>query len=137
MSLAVTTSELLWITSLLQEIHFLVSQPPTVWCDNLGATFLASNPIFHAHIKYIELDYHFVRKKISTKQLSVQFICSADQLGDLFTKSLPRTRFQILRTKFNVFPKLFRLKGADKEVVTQEWRSPFCLRMEKIKESFD
>jgi hypothetical protein len=97
-------------------MHF----PPTLCCDNLGATFLASNPIFHARTKHIELDYHFVREKISTKQLSVQFICSADQLGDLFTKSLPRTRFQLLRMKLNVFPKLFRLKGADKEVVTQE-----------------
>jgi hypothetical protein len=86
-SLAVTASELLWIMALLNELTLKVPQVPTIWCDNLRATFLASNPIFHARTKHIELDYHFVREKISNQQLSVRFICPADQIGDLFTKS--------------------------------------------------
>jgi hypothetical protein len=82
-SLAVTASELLWIMALLHELAFQVPQAPTLWCDNLGATFLVTNPIFHTRTKHIELDYHFVREKISNQQLSVRFICSADSFAQL------------------------------------------------------
>jgi hypothetical protein len=114
-NLAITTSKVLWISSLLHELHYPVSQTPTLWCDNLGVIFLASNSIFHARTKHIELDYHFVREKIVTHQLTMKFICSADQLGDLFTKSLARTRFLLLHDKLHVFPKQFCLRGLIKE----------------------
>jgi hypothetical protein len=119
-SLAVTASELTWISSLLKELRFPMSQAPTLWCDNLGATFLASNPVYHARTKHIDLDYHFFREKIENKQLQVKFICSADQIGDFFTKSLGRTRFQLLRSKLHVFPKLSSLRGADKALKSDE-----------------
>jgi Reverse transcriptase (RNA-dependent DNA polymerase)/gag-polypeptide of LTR copia-type len=110
--LAVTAAELMWITSLLNELNYPIPQSPTLWCDNLGATFLASNPVFHARTKHIELDYHFVREKVVNSQLNVRFICSADQIGDLFTKGLSKARFQMLTNKLHVFENKSRLKGA-------------------------
>jgi hypothetical protein len=86
--MTVITQELPWLTSLLTELGYNPSTSPTLWCDNLSATFLTSNPVFHARTKHIELDFHFVREWISTKQLNIQFICSSDQIGDVFTKSL-------------------------------------------------
>jgi hypothetical protein len=61
-SLTMATAELVWLQSLLQELC-LVIQSPVLWCDNLGATFLATNLAFHARMKHIKLEYHFVRKK--------------------------------------------------------------------------
>ncbi|KAJ3688843.1 hypothetical protein LUZ61_018007 [Rhynchospora tenuis] len=66
-SLAVTASEILWLTYLLSELKHKTQSQPTMWCDNLGATFLAANPVFHARTKHIELDFHFVREKIQNK----------------------------------------------------------------------
>lgn len=38
---------------------------PILWCDNTSSITLASNPIFQFCTKYIELDYHYVREKVS------------------------------------------------------------------------
>jgi hypothetical protein len=45
-------------------LNLTSSKLPSLWCDNLNATFLAANPVFHARTKHIELDYHFVKKNL-------------------------------------------------------------------------
>jgi hypothetical protein len=109
--MAVTSAEIAWIQQLLLELGCISQKLPTLWCDNLSATFLATNSVFHARTKHIELDYHFVREKLAAKQLSVKFICFADQLADIFTKSLAKTRFQLLRDKLTVCSPQLRLRG--------------------------
>jgi histone deacetylase 1/2 len=59
-ALAKATAELIWIQSLLQKLGISQSRPPVLWCENIGATYLSSNPVFHARTKHIEVDYHFV-----------------------------------------------------------------------------
>jgi hypothetical protein len=102
--MAVACYELIWIQQLLNELHISLPASPTLWCDNLGATFLAANLIFHARTKYIEIDYHFIREKVASKSLLVKFICSNDQLADILTKGLPVVRLQFLRSKLTVVP---------------------------------
>ncbi|WVZ51463.1 hypothetical protein U9M48_002609 [Paspalum notatum var. saurae] len=36
---------------------------PRLWCDNLGATYLTTNPMFHGRAKDSEVDFHLVRDK--------------------------------------------------------------------------
>jgi hypothetical protein len=95
-------TELIWLQQLLHELQVPLVKNPVLWCDNLGATFLASNPVFHARTKHIEIYYHFVREKVVNKQLDVRFISSKDQLPDIFTKSLSFTRFTIPRNKLTL-----------------------------------
>jgi hypothetical protein len=73
-SMVVTTAELMWLQSLLHDLGHTMPSPPSLWCDNLGATFLAANLIFHAGTKHIELDFHFVREQLATKKF--QYILS-------------------------------------------------------------
>jgi hypothetical protein len=39
-------------------------------------------------MKHIEVDYHFVRERVATRQLEVRIIFTKDQLADALTKPL-------------------------------------------------
>jgi hypothetical protein len=80
---------MLWVQKLLTELG--VQHPPIarLWCDNLGAKYLSANPVFHARTKHIEIDFHFVRKRVAQKLLDIRFIHTGDQVANGFTKSLP------------------------------------------------
>jgi hypothetical protein len=45
---------------------------------------LASNPIYHARTKHIEVDYHFVREKVINKDISVRYLSIHDQIESTF-----------------------------------------------------
>ncbi|XP_021995975.1 uncharacterized mitochondrial protein AtMg00810-like [Helianthus annuus] len=101
-ALADTVAELTWLEALLQELQVPMTSVPVLWCDNLGATYLSANPIFHARTKHVEVDFHFVREKVAKGKLSVQFISTHDQIADIFTKPLSSQRFADLRSKLQV-----------------------------------
>ncbi|GKD55801.1 integrase, partial [Tanacetum coccineum] len=69
-ALADTVAKLTWLQALLNELGIRSSLTPILWCNNLGATYLSINPIFHGHTKYIEIDYHFVREKGCSRRSS-------------------------------------------------------------------
>jgi histone deacetylase 1/2 len=87
-SLANATAKVMWVQTLLTELG--IPHPPAarLWCDNMGATYLSANPVFHARTKHIEVDYHFVRERVSRRLLDIKFIPTGDQVADGFTKPL-------------------------------------------------
>ena len=101
-AVANATAEIMWVQSLLRELKVSPTQPPVLWCDNIGATYLSSNPVFHARTKQIEVDYHFVRERVAQKLLQIKFVSSKDQLADIFTKPLPLPSFEGCRRNLNL-----------------------------------
>ena len=61
-ALAFASAELCWIRTLLKDLGIYINDPPILWCDNVSALAIASNPVFHARTKHIEVDFHFVRE---------------------------------------------------------------------------
>jgi hypothetical protein len=112
-AMTITTAEISWLRMLLKELEIVLHSPPQLWCDNLGVIALASNPIYHAHTKHIEVDYHFIKEKILHKDLTTSYISTQDQCADIFTKGLTSARFLFLRDKLMVTPPI-SLKGAVK-----------------------
>ncbi|KAH9715865.1 retrovirus-related pol polyprotein from transposon RE1 [Citrus sinensis] len=104
-ALASATSEILWLTYLLQELRIQPTQSPVLYCDNQSAEALTSNPKYHSRTKHIELDLHFIREHIAQKQLTVSHVSSSKELADILTKPLSFDQFAYLRTKLNVLPR--------------------------------
>ena len=105
-ALADATAEVMWVQKLLGEFGISHPRAARLWCDNIGATYLTANPVFHARTKHIEIDYHFVRERVAAKLLDVRFISSADQVADGFTKALPDKLMVKFRHNLNLFDKL-------------------------------
>jgi len=101
-SLANATAEMIWVQKLLSELRIPHAPTALLWCDNLGATYLSANPVFHARTKHIEIDYHFVRERVASKLLDIRFVSSSDQVADGFTKALPRVKLLDFRNNLNL-----------------------------------
>ena len=95
-------AEMEWIKSLLIDLGVTLQSIPVLYSNNLGATYLCANPVFHSRMKHLAIDYHFVRDLVHHRPLRVAHISGSDQLADALTKSLPRTRLLNLCSKIGV-----------------------------------
>ena len=114
-ALATVASDMAWIQSLLIELGVKLHDTPLLLCDNIGATQLSLNPVMHSKMKHIAIDLHFVRDFVQRGQLHVAHVHTDDQLADLLTKPLARSRFQQLRSKINVADGTLILRGRIRE----------------------
>jgi len=110
-ALATAASDIAWIKSLLDELGLMLREPPLLLCDNVGATQLSLNPVLHSRMKHIAIDLHFVREFVHRGHLRVAHVHTDDQLADLLTKPLSRSRFTLLRDKINVVDGTSILRG--------------------------
>jgi histone deacetylase 1/2 len=101
-ALANGAAEAIWVESLLKELGVSQQHTAIIWCDNLGATYLTANPVFHARTKHIEIDFHFVRERVASGDLDVRFISTRDQLADVLTKPATRQMLDRFRPNLNL-----------------------------------
>jgi hypothetical protein len=101
-AMANATAEIMWVQIVLQELQIPHSRSARLWCDNMGAKYLTSNPIFHDRMKHVEVDYHFVRDRVTKKLLDVHFISTEDKVVDGFTKALPQRRLLEFQRNLNL-----------------------------------
>jgi hypothetical protein len=95
-AMALATTELFWLRMLFKDLGIPLFFTPRLWCDNIGALALASNPIYHAKTKHIEVDHHFIREKVLNGDIFIKYVSTHDQLADVFTKGLSSTCFSFL-----------------------------------------
>ena len=85
---AVATCEAIWLKRLLKDLQEEVSHPTTIYCDNLSNIQLANNPVFHARTKHFEVHYHFVRERVLSGEVGLQYVPTDRQNADIFTKPI-------------------------------------------------
>ncbi|KAJ9541276.1 hypothetical protein OSB04_027782 [Centaurea solstitialis] len=72
-AVANVVSETCWLRNLLLELHHPPTHATLVYCDNVSAVYLSSNPVKHQCTKHIELGIHFVREQVNDKELISSF----------------------------------------------------------------
>ncbi|GJW35109.1 ribonuclease H-like domain-containing protein [Tanacetum coccineum] len=90
--------ETAWIRNLLLELHTPLFTATLVYCDNVSAVYLSTNPVQHQRTKHIEIDIHFVREYVASGQVRVLHVPSRFQYAYIFTKGLPTALFLEFRS---------------------------------------
>ena len=72
-AMAIATTDLFWLRMLFKDLCIPLFSTPILWCDNIGTLTLASNSVYHARTKHVEVDYHFIREKVLNCDISINY----------------------------------------------------------------
>ncbi|GJY38856.1 retrovirus-related pol polyprotein from transposon TNT 1-94 [Tanacetum coccineum] len=87
--------------SLLTDYGFQFNKIP-LYCDNKSAIALWCNNVQHSRAKHIDVRYHFIEEQVENGIVELYFVRTEHQLADIFTKPLPRDRFNFLIEKLGM-----------------------------------
>ncbi|GKB26648.1 hypothetical protein Tco_0866049 [Tanacetum coccineum] len=65
-----------------------------MYCDSKSAIAISCNPVQHSKTKHIDIRYHFIKEHVEKGTVELYFVETEYQLADLFTKALPKERFE-------------------------------------------
>ncbi|GKC88626.1 retrovirus-related pol polyprotein from transposon TNT 1-94 [Tanacetum coccineum] len=73
-----------------------------LYCDNKSVISLCCNNGQHSRAKHIDVRYHFIKEQVENGIVELYFVRTEYQLADIFTKPLPRERFNFLIKKLGM-----------------------------------
>ncbi|GJZ01121.1 putative ribonuclease H-like domain-containing protein [Tanacetum coccineum] len=88
-------AQILWMKSQLSNYDFAYNHVP-LYCDNKSAIALYCNNVQHSRSKHIDIRHHFIREQVEKGLVELYFMRTEYQLADIFTKALPRARFEFI-----------------------------------------
>nr|GEW70979.1 retrovirus-related Pol polyprotein from transposon TNT 1-94 [Tanacetum cinerariifolium] len=71
-------------------------------CTVIIAIALCCNNVQYSRDKYIDVRYHFIKEQVENGIVELYFVQTEYQLADIFTKPLPRERFNFLIEKLGM-----------------------------------
>lgn len=101
-ALANYAAEVTWIQGLLCELGVGLRFCPLLITDNMSASYVCKNLVFHSRMKHLALDYFLVREQVAASSLRVGYVRSSAQVADLLTKPLGHRVFAGLRNKIGL-----------------------------------
>jgi hypothetical protein len=102
LGVANAVAEACWLRQLLSELHRPLHRATVVYCDNISAVYLSTNPVQHQRTKHVEIDLYFVRERVAFGDVRVLHVPTSSQYADIFIKGLPSTVFTEFRSSLNV-----------------------------------
>jgi hypothetical protein len=101
-ALSVAVHEAVWLRKLLTDLFDHEMDPIIIHCDNQSCVKLSENPVFHDRSKHIEIKYHYIRDMVQRKAVHVQYLPTHEQIADIFTKPLAKTKFEYFRERLGL-----------------------------------
>nr|GEZ52707.1 retrovirus-related Pol polyprotein from transposon TNT 1-94 [Tanacetum cinerariifolium] len=68
----------------------------SLYCENKSAITLCCNNVQHSRANRIDVRYHFIKEQVENGIVELYFVRTEYQLANIFTKPLPRERFNFL-----------------------------------------
>eukprot|EP00253_Pinus_taeda_P020331 PITA_20331 len=101
-ALCAATCEAIWLRRLFNNAGEEQKESTIIKTDNQSTIKLAYNPVFHKNTKHIDTQIHFVREKLQSKEICVEYCKTCDNMGNIFTKPLGHVKFELFRGMLGV-----------------------------------
>lgn len=72
---------------------------------------MAVNPVYYSRTKHVEIDVHFIRDKVATKEVEIRYVPTREQTAYCLTKALTHSKLEFMRNKLGVVQIPSSLKG--------------------------
>uniref|UniRef100_M1AVM4 Copia protein n=1 Tax=Solanum tuberosum TaxID=4113 RepID=M1AVM4_SOLTU len=92
-------SEIIWLGRLLSKLDIKIEESTTLYGENTRAIRITINPVHHGNTKHIDVDCYYIRELVVDQIINLKYISSKDQLIDLFTKVMSRSKHNYLLSK--------------------------------------
>jgi hypothetical protein len=99
---AFVVNQAIWLRKMLKDLGHEQVEATKIMCDNSSAVSISRNPVFHGRTKHIKIKFHFIREVQQSNEVMLIHCSSEEQLADLFTKPLPKERFETLRQMIGI-----------------------------------
>ncbi|GJV02085.1 copia protein [Tanacetum coccineum] len=94
-SLSACCAQVIWMRTQLLDYGYKYNRI-LMYCDSKSAIAISCNPVQHSKTKHIDIRYHFIKEHVEKGTVELYFVGTEYQLADLFTKALPKERFEYL-----------------------------------------
>ncbi|GJW52904.1 retrovirus-related pol polyprotein from transposon TNT 1-94 [Tanacetum coccineum] len=94
-SLSACCAQVIWMRTQLLDYGFRFDKIP-LYSDSKSAIAISCNLVQHSRTKHINIRYHFIKEHVEKGTIEIYFVQTEYQLADLFTKALPKERFEYL-----------------------------------------
>ena len=95
-------NQALWLRKILTDLNLEQEESTKILVDNQAAIAISQNPVFHGKTKHFNIKLFFLREVQKNGVVSLVYCKTEDQVADVFTKPLPVSKFEFLRTKLGV-----------------------------------
>ncbi|CAL2255491.1 unnamed protein product [Prunus armeniaca] len=93
-----------WVSVTQHSVALSTIEAEYVSANNTSAIAMTRNPVFHQKTKHINRRYHFIRDALQDGVVDLKYCKSEEQVADIFTKALPKDRYNYLRGLLGVKP---------------------------------
>nr|GEY51040.1 retrovirus-related Pol polyprotein from transposon TNT 1-94 [Tanacetum cinerariifolium] len=94
-SMSACCAQVIWMGTQLLDYGYKYNKMP-MYCHSKSAIAISCNSVQHSRTKHINIQSHFIKEHVEKRTVKLYFIETEYQLADLFTKALPKERFEYL-----------------------------------------
>lgn len=96
------TNQAIWLRKVLNDLTFVQETSTSIFVEKKSAIAITKNPVFHGKTKHIKVKFHAIRETERNSEIVQQHCSSKNQIANIMTKTLPKLKFETIRTMMSV-----------------------------------
>jgi hypothetical protein len=102
-AMALALCEMMWLKDLLKELRVLKNEKMLLHYDNVAAINITNNLVQFDQMKHVEIDRFFIKEKMDSGALRLEYVKSHYQLADCLAKGLGPKDNKLACNKMGMF----------------------------------